>query len=50
MTVENIDKYRFEDLFDMSEVQKLTDAISEALEIGIVIVSPESDHQDEDFL
>ena len=41
MTIENIEKYKFEDLFDMAEIQKLTDAISEALEIGIVIVSPE---------
>lgn len=41
MINENIDKYKFEDLFDMDEVQRLTDAISEALEIGIVIVSPE---------
>lgn len=37
----NIDKYKFEDLFDMDKVQKLTDSISEALEVGIVIVSPE---------
>lgn len=37
----NIDKYKFEDLFDIDEVQKLTDAISKALEVGIVIVSPE---------
>ena len=41
MTIETIEKYKFEDLFDMSEVQKLTDAISEAFEIGIVIVSSE---------
>ncbi len=37
----NIDKYKFEDLFDMDKVQKLTDSIAEALGLGIVIVSPE---------
>ena len=37
----NIDKYKFEDLFDMDNIQKLTDTISMALEVGIVIVSPE---------
>lgn len=41
MNNRNIDKYKFEDLFDMDKVQKLTDSISEALEVGIVIVSPE---------
>lgn len=41
MNSRNIDKYKFQDLFDMDKVQKLTDAISEALEVGIVIVSPE---------
>lgn len=41
MNKRNIDKYKFQDLFDMDKVQKLTDAISEALEVGIVIVSPE---------
>lgn len=37
----NIEKYRFEDLFDLEEVQRLTDAISMALEVGIVIVAPD---------
>lgn len=35
-----IEKYEFQDLFDLDEVQQLTDAISSALEVGIVIVSP----------
>lgn len=37
---EGIEKYEFEDLFDLDEIQRLTDAISMALEVGIVIVSP----------
>lgn len=41
MAYRNIDKYKFEDLFDMDKVQKLTDSISKALEVGVVIVSPE---------
>ncbi|MCI9540611.1 MAG: diguanylate cyclase [Lachnospiraceae bacterium] len=36
-----IDKYEFQDLFDLDEVQHLTDVISMALEVGIVIVSPD---------
>ncbi|MBQ2802435.1 MAG: PocR ligand-binding domain-containing protein [Lachnospiraceae bacterium] len=43
MTTRNIDKYSFEDLFDMEKVQKLTDAMSMALEVGVVIVSPEGE-------
>lgn len=35
-----IEKYEFQDLFDMEEVQRLTDALSMALEVGVVIVSP----------
>lgn len=41
MQARNIDKYSFQDLFDLDKVQKLTDAISMALEVGVVIVSPE---------
>lgn len=37
----NIDNYKFEDLFDMVEIQELTDLISKALNVGVVIVSPE---------
>lgn len=37
---DSIEKYEFEDLFDLDEVQRLTDAISMALEVGVVIVSP----------
>ncbi|MBO5227932.1 MAG: PocR ligand-binding domain-containing protein [Lachnospiraceae bacterium] len=37
----NIDNYKFEDLFDMVEIQQLTDLISKALNVGVVIVSPE---------
>lgn len=40
MEKSNINKYEFKDLFDIEEVQKLTDAISETLEIGIIIVDP----------
>ncbi len=36
-----IDKYEFQDLFDMEKVQRLTDALSMALEVGVVIVSPD---------
>ena len=39
--IKNIDKYRFEDLFDLEKMQKLTDAMSLALEVGLVIVSPD---------
>ncbi len=41
ITINNIDKYSFEDLFEMDKVQELTDAMSMALEVGVVIVSPE---------
>lgn len=41
--LKNIDNYRFEDLFDMSEIQKLIDSMSEALCMGLVIVSPEGE-------
>jgi len=37
----NIDNYKFEDLFDMVEIQELTDMVSKALCVGVVIVSPE---------
>ena len=43
MKAKNIDKYSFQDLFDMDKVQKLTDTISMALEVGVVIVSPEGE-------
>ena len=39
--LKNIDNYRFEDLFDLSEIQKLIDSMSKALNMGLVIVSPE---------
>lgn len=39
--IKNIDKYKFEDLFDLDKMQKLTDAMSLALEVGVVIVSPD---------
>lgn len=38
---EGIEKCEFRDLFDLDNVQRLTDAISEALEVGILIVSPD---------
>ncbi len=41
--LKNIDNYRFEDLFDLSEIQKLIDSMSKALNMGLVIVSPEGD-------
>jgi len=41
MEATSVDKYTFEDLFDMENVQKLTDAVSMAMEVGVVIVSPE---------
>ena len=40
MAYSGIDKYEFQDLFDMDEVQQLTDAISSAMEVGVIIVSP----------
>ncbi len=36
-----IEKYEFQDLFDLNKVQQLTDAISMALEVGIVNVAPD---------
>lgn len=41
MRTASIEQYEFQDLFHMEEIQKLTDSISMALEIGIVIVSPD---------
>lgn len=40
MEYSGIEKYEFEDLFNVEEVQHLTDALSMALEVGVVIVSP----------
>ncbi|MBO5227933.1 MAG: PocR ligand-binding domain-containing protein, partial [Lachnospiraceae bacterium] len=37
----NIENYTFEDLFDIDDVQKLADAISQTFEVGVVITSPE---------
>ena len=41
VVLKNIDNYKFEDLFDLSEIQKLIDSMSKALNMGIIIVSPE---------
>lgn len=37
----NIEEYRFEDLFDLADVQKLTETISQTFEIGVVITAPD---------
>jgi len=37
----NIENYTFEDLFDIDDVQKLADAISQTFEVGVVFTSPE---------
>jgi len=37
----NIENYKFEDLFNIDDVQKLADAISKTFEVGVVITSPE---------
>lgn len=39
--LDNIDSYSFEDLFDMQEIQELVDTMSRALNMGLVIVSPD---------
>ena len=37
----NIDNYRFEDLFDIQDIQKLADAMSKTFEIGVVFTAPD---------
>ena len=37
----NIDNYRFEDLFNIEDIQKLADAMSKTFEIGVVFTAPD---------
>ena len=37
----NIENYKFEDLFNIEDVQKLADAMSKAMEIGVVFTAPD---------
>jgi len=37
----NIENYKFEDLFDVQDVQKLADAMSQTFEIGVVFTAPD---------
>lgn len=37
----NIDNYRFEDLFDIKDIQELADAMSQIFEIGVVFTAPD---------
>ena len=37
----NIENYKFEDLFDIQDIQKLADAMSKTFEIGVVFTAPD---------